>query len=269
MAGLFRFIPGSTPLLINVPHAGTYAPPELAARFTDTARAFPDTDWHVDRLYEFASELGAGLLVATHSRYVVDLNRDPGGAPLYPGLDNTEIVPLLTFTRAPIYRLGHAPGAAEIRTRIAQYWRPYHERLREEVMRLRARHGMALLWDAHSVSSQATRLFDGTLPDLNLGSVKGASADRELIRRTQAVLEKATGFTSVLDGRFTGGYITRHYGRPADGVQALQLEKVWSVYMADEAAPYAYDEARAARLQPVLRQCLQGALEWASEMSDQ
>jgi N-formylglutamate deformylase len=261
MTDLFRFTPGSTPVLISVPHAGTHVPPEILDRLTPEARALPDTDWHVDRLYEFAPQLGVGLLVATHSRYVVDLNRDPAGTPLYPGADNTETVPLATFASAPVYRAGAAPNAAEVQQRIDRYWRPYHDRLATEIAALRRRFGIAVLWDGHSIASRVPRFFEGRLPDLNLGSGSGTTADPGLIRR-MADLLAGSGFSSVLDGRFKGGYITRHYGQPQRGVHALQLEMAEIAYM-DEAPPYRYDAARAARLIAVLREAVAALLAWA------
>src|SRR5690606_941427 len=153
MTEVFRFAPGSTPVLISIPHAGTQIPAELAARMTGEALALPDTDWHVERLYDFATSLGAGLIVATHSRYVVDLNRDPSGKPLYAGADNTELVPLSTFAREAVYRPGLAPDDAEVAQRVARYWKPYHDRIAAELAALKARFGVAVLWDAHSIPS--------------------------------------------------------------------------------------------------------------------
>ncbi|MGQ0663151.1 MAG: N-formylglutamate deformylase [Pseudomonadota bacterium] len=264
MSALFRYAPGTAPVLVNVPHAGTYVPPEILGRFAPAAGALPDTDWHVDRLYEFAGRLGLGLLAATHSRYVVDLNRDPSGAGLYPGADNTELVPLSTFERQPVYRPGQAPDAAEIAARIGDYWQPYHARLKSELDGFRQRFGIAVLWDAHSIRSQVPRFFAGRLPDFNLGSARGTSADPELIARVKARLAAAPGFTSVLDGRFTGGYITRAYGRPRDGVHALQLEMAQASYM-DEAPPYPFLAERARRVEPVLSECLASVLAWLRE----
>lgn len=264
MPDLFRFQPGETPLIVSAPHDGTLVPPEIVKRFTPQARALPDTDWHVSRLYDFAAGLGASTLTATHSRYVVDLNRDPSGEVLYPGADNTEIVPTTTFDRAPIYRDGQTPDPAEVAARVERWFRPYHEQLQSEIERVRARFGFAVLFDAHSIRSEVPRFFRGVLPDLNLGSVRGQSADTELARRAFAVLEGAPGFSAVRDGRFTGGYTTRHYGRPAERVHALQLELAQKTYM-NEAPPFAFREDRAAELRPVLRRLLETLLDWARE----
>lgn len=261
---LFRFTPGSTPLLISFPHVGTFIPDDLAKRMTEAALPLPDTDWHVDRLYDFAASLGAGTLVATHSRYVVDLNRDPAGTPLYPGAQNSELVPLLTFAGEAIYRAGAAPDAAEVARRVERFYVPYHQALAAELSRLTQRFGFALLWDAHSIASRVPRFFSGRLPDLNLGSARGASAAPALVRRVMAVLEAASPFSAVLDGRFTGGYITRHFGRPDRNIHALQLEMAEIAYM-DEAPPYAWDDARATPLKRVLQDVIHTLLTWSPE----
>src|SRR5512141_2348351 len=167
--------PGDTPLVIDVPHAGTHVPPEIAARLTPSARAVPDTDWHVEKLFAFARAAGATLVIATHSRYVVDLNRDPTGAVLYPGADNTELCPTRTFADEAIYVDGSAPDAAEVASRRAAYFDPYHVVLAAEVERVRARHGHVVLLDGHSIRSEVPRFFAGRLPDLNLGTADGAS----------------------------------------------------------------------------------------------
>lgn len=260
----YRFTPGSTPLLVSMPHVGTHMPADLAARMTEAALALPDTDWHVDRLYDFLAAEGAGHLVATHSRYVIDLNRPPDGKPLYPGASNTELCPTTLFDERPIYRPGEAPDAAEVEARLARYWRPYHERLAAELAALRRRFGIALLFDAHSIRSRVPRFFEGRLPDINLGTAGGASADAGLAARLIETAKAATAYRSVLNGRFTGGYITRRYGRPAEGVHAVQLELSQITYM-DEAPPFAFREDLAAGIRPVLRAIVRALLRWAAE----
>jgi N-formylglutamate deformylase len=260
----FTISRGATPLLISFPHVGTVLPQALSRRMTAAALALPDTDWHVDRLYDCAGALGAGLQVATQSRYVIDLNRDPTGQPLYPGAENSELVPLSTFAGQPIYRSGESPGADEIAERVAQQWQPYHRSLAEELDRLKQRFGFAVLWDAHSIASRVPRFFAGRLPDLNLGSARGTSAAPDLVQRVLSVLESSTPFSCVLDGRFTGGYITRHFARPDQGIHALQLEIAEIAYM-DEAPPYAYEAARAAPLKRVLERVMRAILDWAAE----
>jgi N-formylglutamate deformylase len=259
---IFEFSAGTAPLLVSVPHAGTYVPDSIARRLTPEAAAMPDTDWHVEKLYAFAAEAGAGLLVANYSRYAIDLNRDPAGTPLYPGADNTELVPTSTFARQPVYREGQAPGAAEIAERVEKYWKPYHAALAAELAAIRARHGIAVLWDGHSIRSVVPRFFEGRLPDLNLGSASGASADASLVACARDALG-APGMSLVVDGRFKGGYITRNYGKPAAGVHALQLEKAMAAYMA-EPAPYRWDAAVAAPMIERLRRALGAVQAWAA-----
>jgi N-formylglutamate deformylase len=257
----FRWHAGHAPLLVSMPHVGTVVAPEIAARLSPAARPLPDTDWHVDRLYDFLGALGASTLVATQSRYVIDLNRAPDGAPLYPGADNTELCPTTTFDGAPLYRDGGAPDAAEIAARRAAIWQPYHARLRAALAALTARHGRVVLWDAHSIRSRVPRFFAGRLPDLNFGSGGGTAADPDLLRRLSAVAAASPGYTHVVDGRFKGGYITRACGAPAAGVHAVQLELSQITYM-DEDAPYGFREDLATGIRPLLRDLLSTALDW-------
>ena len=267
MTEIYRFTPGDTPLLVSVPHAGTRVPDGLAARLSRAARALPDTDWHVDRLYDFAPAMGASMLVALQSRYVVDLNRDPSGRPLYPGAENTEICPTATFDMEPVYaRAAGPPDAGEVTGRIEAYWRPYHDRLEAEISALRSRFGIAVLFDAHSIRSRVPRFFPGRITDLNLGTASGGSADAELSGLLMVRLSAAPGYSSVRDGRFTGGYITRRYGRPADDTHAVQLEMAQSVYM-DEAPPYDYRPELAEEIRPTLRALLGDMISWAGTRS--
>jgi N-formylglutamate deformylase len=216
-----------------------------------------DTDWHVDKLYEFTKALGVTLLVATHGRTVVDLNRGPDGARLYPGQAETGICPTETFGGEPLYA-GEAPGPAEIADRVGRIWQPYHDTLRSELARVKALHGHAHLLDAHSIRQSVPRLFAGKLPDLNFGTNDGISADRGLVARALAATE-GDGFSQVLDGRFRGGYITRHYGDPENQVHAIQLELAQTTYM-DEDAPETYDPERAAPLIGTLRRLVEALL---------
>ena len=255
----FRCRAGTRPLLISIPHGGTYIPPALARRLTTQARQVPDTDWHLDRLYDFADELGASVLQATHSRYVIDLNRPPDGASLYPGQNVTGLCPIDTFDDAPIYAAGDVPDEREISQRRETVWQPYHRRLADELARLSAEHGRVVLWDAHSIRSVLPRFFEGKLPDLNLGTANGASCDSVLAQSLLAMAEQDTAHTSVLDGRFQGGYITREYGKPAQGVHAVQLEMTQCSYM-QEALPFDYLPDVAAQVQPTVRRLLEAAL---------
>ena len=240
---------GPSHLLVSIPHAGTHLPPEVAAQLNATGRQVLDTDWHVDTLYGFAAEAGATVLAATHSRTVADLNRNPEGGLLYPGQAETTVCPTETFAGAPLYDM--PPDAAEIARRIPPYWQPYHDALAAELARIRAGHGQAILLDAHSIRGSIPRLFAGRLPDLNFGTNSGASAHPALAARAMAATAPH-GFSQVLDGRFRGGHITRHYGRPEAGTHAIQLELAQHTYM-DEDTPLAFDVSRAARLQAALR----------------
>lgn len=262
----YRFTPGDGPLLVSMPHVGTHVPEDMAARMTESARALPDTDWHVDRLYDFLGDLGASVIAATHSRYVIDLNRDPAGKPLYPGASETELCPTTMFDRTPIYRDGGAPDAAEVARRRETVWQPYHDRVSETLAVLKARHGLALLWDAHSIRSEVPRFFEGRLPDLNLGSGGGVTAAPALIERVAEAARSAAagGYSQALDGRFKGGYITRAYGKPEGGIHALQLELSQITYM-DENPPYGFREDLADQVRSVLRRLLETALDWARD----
>jgi N-formylglutamate deformylase len=260
----FVFHQGTQPLLLSIPHMGTFVPPAIAARLTGEARRVPDTDWHLDRLYAFARELGASILQATHSRYVVDLNRPPNDESLYPGQATTGLCPDLTFDGTPVYADGQGVAAAEIGLRRDTWWRPYHEQLRREFDRIRAVHGIALLWDAHSIRSVLPRFFEGKLPDLNIGTASGASCAPGLQERIAAIAQAAPGHTCAVNGRYTGGYITRRYGDPTAGFHAVQLEMTQCSYM-QEQWPFEYREDRAAAIQPHLQRMLQAMLAFAHE----
>ena len=236
---------GSTPLVISMPHVGREIPRDIAARMTPRALAVPDTDWHVERLYAFARDRGAAWLEPQLSRYVVDLNRPPDDAALYPGQVSTGLCPRESFDGEPLYR-GAGPADEEIAARRRDYWQPYHDALATLIAGAHARHGYAVLLDAHSIRSQVPRLFAGRLPDGTLGTNDGRSGDPRLATALVAVVAARPGFSHVLDGRFKGGYITRHYGRPEAGVHALQIELAQSAYMDEATAEY--EVARAAPL---------------------
>jgi N-formylglutamate deformylase len=255
---------GRTPLLLSLPHVGTEIPAALRPAYVPRALEVEDTDWHLAALYDFAIELGASVLVPRHSRYVIDLNRPPENAPMYPGVNNTELCPTRFFSGEPLHHGGMAPDEGQIAERLATYWRPYHDALAGELARLKAAHGHALLWDGHSIRSQLPWLFDGELPALNLGTVSGASCAPSLRGALMATLAGQGRYSHVTDGRFKGGYITRRYGRPAEGVHAVQMEKCWSTYMTEE-PPFEIDPVRAARLRPLLRELLTTMQGWTPD----
>ena len=253
---------GRTPLLISIPHAGTQIPPRQRVHYTERALQVEDTDWHLDRLYAFAKNLGASMLVPQHSRYLIDLNRPSENTPMYAGQNNTELCPTRHFTGEPIYRDGQAPDGAEIRRRVAVYWQPYHDALRDELARLKSAHGHAVLFDAHSIKSELPWLFDGTLPHMNLGTVGGTSCAPALRDALAGVFSAQGDYTHVVDGRFKGGHITRHFGRPGDGVHAVQLEMCWRAYMDEQAPGHAWDEPLAAAVKPLLQALVQTLIDW-------
>jgi N-formylglutamate deformylase len=255
----FTLHQGSAPLLISLPHNGTEIPDEIARQLVPRALNTEDADWHVDRLYAFAKALGASVIVPRYARYVIDLNRPPENAPMYPGQHNTELCPTRFFTGEPMYREGLAPNNAEVQRRMAAYWQPYHAALQGELARMKAAHGRAMLLDGHSIQAELPWLFEGRLPDLNLGTVNGTSCAPALRERLAAIVAAQGAFSHALDGRFKGGYITRHYGRPQDGVHAVQMEMAQHCYLRP---PHAYDEAIAARVQPTLRALAQAMLSW-------
>lgn len=249
MSDVYRFVEGDSPLLVSVPHDGRLIPEEQRARMTQAGLAIPDTDWHVAQLYGFVAELGASLLVARYSRYVVDLNRPPDDGSLYEGQVATGLCPRYTFTGEPLYRNDAPFSQGEVAERVERYWRPYHARLAAALDALRARHGRVFLWDAHSIPSRVPRLFDGELPVLNLGNFDDRSCDPALAQEIYAIAA-ASSYQSVLNGRFKGGFITRCYGDPGNGVQAMQLELAQRAYMNEETLEF--DPVRAARLRDTL-----------------
>lgn len=259
---VLRLTPGTSPILFSVPHAGTDCPDWLAGRLTVSARELPDTDWQVDRLVDFAPGRGHGLLVARATRYLVDLNRPTDDHNLYPGQPTSGLCPVEQFDGQPVCREGEQPDPAEVDRRVHAWWRPYHDALGRELDRLRERHGFAVLFDCHSIAAQVPRLFEGTLPDLNLGTNRGESCDTGL----EAAVAKAmrqTGLSNVLNGRFVGGAITRGYGDPSRDVHALQIEMSWDAYRRDGA----WDPERAARLIDALVGMIEAMERWCATVS--
>jgi N-formylglutamate deformylase len=252
---------GTAPLLVSLPHNGSAIPDDMAARMKRRARGSVDTDWHVAELYDFAREMGASVIKPFASRFVVDLNRPADGHLLYPGQNETGLVPTLLFDGREIYRPGAEPDAAEIADRVERWWKPYHQALAGELARLKAEFGHVVLWEGHSIRSEVPMLFEGRLPDLNLGTADGASCSPGLQARVAAVLERQEDYSFAVNGRFKGGYITRHYGRPSEGVDAIQLELAQLNYMDEDS--FEYLPKKAAQVQvligDMLKVCLEGA----------
>ena len=257
---LFSLKAADGPLILSVPHAGTLIPLDIARRLTPQARGLPDTDWYVDDLYDFAGEIGATVIAANYSRYVIDLNRPPDNQSLYPGQATTGLCPPIMFDGTPIYAGGGEVPAEEVAERHAACWQPWHDRLATEIARVKARHGFALLYDCHSIASRVPRLFDGLLPVLNLGTARTTSCDPEIERRLAAVMA-VSGYTHIVNGRFVGGHITRAFGRPAEGVHAVQMELGCDAYLAENNG-YRPDPGKYARLKPVLRRICETLTAW-------
>jgi N-formylglutamate deformylase len=259
----FHYVPGNVPVVVSIPHVGTHVPPAILERFTPAAKQLPDTDWHVDRLYAFAKELGIHMVVATHSRYVVDLNRATDGQSLYPGKFTTGLCPATLFNGEPLYLEGRGPDKEDVDKRINDYWRPYHNQLNQLLRDLQQSSKRVVLFDAHSICSRVPTLFEGRLPDLNFGTADGVSADKGLAESLVETAQRGP-YSVVLNGRFKGGYITRNYGKPENGVHAVQLELAQANYM-DEEYPFTYDEVNATRLQRVLKELLSFIVQWAGK----
>lgn len=262
----YELTPGSAPLLISIPHLGTQIPAGIRSQLSETSAELRDTDWHLDRLYAFAADLGAAVLRARISRYVIDLNRPPGGESLYPGQTTTGLVPAETFRGEPLYPAGHAPDGTEVERRVKTYYRPYHIALAAELARLKDLHGQVVLWEAHSIASVLPRLFHGKLPDLNFGTADGRACSAALIEEVLEPVRRQTALSHVLNGRFKGGYITRHYGQPSQGVHAIQLEMCQSLYMQEE-PPFSYLPEAAGGVQPLLREMLAAAAQQVQRLA--
>jgi N-formylglutamate deformylase len=257
---MIEVVQGAGPLVLGLPHTGAYMSSEIMARLNGTGQALADADWHVERLYDGLVGDVTTVRTPVH-RYVIDVNRAPGGESLYPGQNTTGLIPLTDFEGAPIWRDGEAPDAAEVEARRETYHAPYHAALAAEMERVRARHGFAILYDCHSIRSRIPYLFDGVLPDLNIGTNGGATCAPGIAAAVQDACA-ASGYTSVTDGRFKGGWTTRHYGRPDEGLHAIQMELAQSTYLTAETPPWRYDTARAETLRATLRPILETLSAW-------
>ncbi|WP_226623342.1 N-formylglutamate deformylase [Alloyangia pacifica] len=244
---------GDSPIVLGLPHTGTYLPDEIFHKLTPRGKELSDTDWHIHTLYEGLLP-GATMVRATFHRYVIDANRPPDGASLYPGQNTTGLVPLTDFDGTPIWL--EQLDEAEIAARRDAFHAPYHAALQAELDRVRAKHGVAILYDCHSIRSHIPFLFDGKLPDFNIGTGKGTTCDPSIEAAAAEVCAAAEGYTSVLNGRFTGGWTTRNYGRPEEGFHAIQMELAQDTHLESEVAPYAYDQSKAAKLRVHLAELL-------------
>ncbi|MFV8869024.1 N-formylglutamate deformylase [Serratia fonticola] len=258
----FEFQSGQLPLLISIPHAGTRLTPAVEKGLTDEARPLQDTDWHIPRLYDFARAMGASILVGNYSRLVIDLNRPADDKPLYTTA-TTGLFPDVLFDGRPSFLPDAAPSDEERAGYLQNIWQPYHQQLQNELARLKAQHGYALLFDAHSIASVIPRLFDGKLPDLNLGTNGGESCPASLSDRLVTCCQQQQQFSHVLNGRFKGGYITRAYGQPQEHQHAVQLELAQVNYMSEQT--FEFDAARAAPLQRLLQQMIESMLVWGEQ----
>ncbi|MEP9367126.1 N-formylglutamate deformylase [Xanthobacter sp. VNH20] len=264
-----RVTRGTAPLVVSLPHTGTEIPDAYRDGLVSLPLARKDCDWWIDILYDFATELNASIVRTAVSRTVIDVNRDPSGVSLYPGQATTELCPITTFDGEPLYHAGRAPDAAAVAARRAAYFDPYHAALAGEIAAARQRHGTVVLYDCHSIRSVIPRLFEGTLPEFNIGTNSGQSCAPELVRAIESLCA-ATGRPHVTDGRFKGGYITRHYGRPPEGVHAVQMELACRAYMHEPLGPVgpdqwpsAYDAAYAAPVRAALRAIFETCLAFA------
>jgi N-formylglutamate deformylase len=249
-----------------MPHAGTGVPKDIKCRLTPEAMLLPDVDWHLPTLYDMAKDFNISVISAEYARYVIDLNRSPENASLYPGQDVTGLCPIDTFAKSAIYLDGKQPDENEIQNRIERYWQPYHQKLATEIQRIHAIHGMAILWDAHSIASHVPRFFSGQLPDLNFGTADSSSCDISLQDALATTMQEsihAKAYNYVFNGRFKGGYITRHYGVPNMNIHALQLEMSQCIYM-EENPPYKYETELAIKVKPLLADLLETCLNWAN-----
>ncbi|WP_312530813.1 N-formylglutamate deformylase [Paracoccus sp. (in: a-proteobacteria)] len=261
---VFETLQGDSPIILGLPHTGTWVPDEIRAKLNARGQILADTDWHIERLYDGLLP-GATTVRALFHRYVIDANRGPDDASLYPGQNTTGLVPVTDFDGEPIWL--ENPSDAEIAARKATYHAPYHAALAAEIERVKARHGVAILYDCHSIRSHIPFLFEGTLPDFNIGTNNGATCDASIEQATFAICA-ASGRTHVLNGRFKGGWTTRHYGQPQDGVHAIQMELAQASHLTTEAVPFSYDEEKAEAMRVHLRKILDALAELAPQLAN-
>ena len=251
----FELHRGNSPLILGFPHTGTYVPSEIAAKLNDTGQVLADTDWHIHELYADLLP-GASTIRALFHRYVIDANRDPRDVSLYPGQNTTGLIPLTDFDGLPIWNSGAAPDEGETVRRLQTFHAPYHVAFAAEIARVKREHGVAIVFDCHSIRSHIPFLFEGKLPDLNVGTVDGTSCSSDIEAAAVHVAGNSGGYTSILNGRFKGGWTTRHYGQPLDGVHAIQLELAQDSHLVSETPPFDLDTAKASQLRKTLGEML-------------
>ncbi len=252
----FEVKQGSSPVIIGLPHTGTNVPDDIWARLNDNGRILADTDWHIHKLYDGLLE-NATTVRATFHRYCIDANRDPEGVSLYPGQNTTSLIPTTDFDGLAIWKEGEEPNSDDIQDRLSRFHKPYHDAFAAEIERVKNIHGIAIVYDCHSIRSHIPFLFEGTLPDFNIGTDMGKTCAAEIEAIAVDVTSKASGYSSILNGRFKGGWTTRYYGQPQNRVHAIQMELAQKTHLASESLPFAYDEAKAERLRVHLKTLLQ------------
>jgi N-formylglutamate deformylase len=259
---VFNVKQGSSPVILSFPHTGTEVPADILEKLSDNGRILADTDWHIEKLYD-GLLANATTVEAKFHRYVIDANRDPSGASLYPGQNTTSLVPLTDFDGKPIWKAGQEPDEAEVKRRLKEFHAPYHAALSAEIARVKAEHGIAVLYDCHSIRSHIPFLFEGKLPDFNIGTDMSTTCNAGIEAIAVEVTSQAEGYTSILNGRFKGGWTTRYYGRPGENVHAIQMELAQSSHLASEEPPFDLNPAKAERLRQYLKQILTGIEQFA------
>jgi N-formylglutamate deformylase len=253
---VFEVQQGVSPIILGLPHTGTDVPDDIFQRLNANGKILADTDWHIHTLYD-------GLLPdvttvrAKFHRYVIDANRDPEGVSLYPGQNTTGLISTTDFDGKAIWNQGQEPTEADIKTRLKKFHAPYHAALKAEIDRIKAIHGIAVLYDCHSIRSLIPFLFEGRLPDFNIGTDSGRSCHSSIEQAVQEITADAKGFTSILNGRFKGGWTTRHYGKPEQGIHAIQMELTQASHLSTEAPPFTYEKDKAAKLRKTLKLILE------------
>ena len=256
----FTFQRGSLPLLISIPHNGSQIPDGIAESMTADGKSSRDTDWFLDQLYDLPELADASRIVAEYSRYVIDLNRPRDNQSLYPGQTTTGLIPETCFDGSVVYKAGSQPNAAEVERRIETIWQPYHDQIDTELQRMRNENGIAVLIEAHSIASEVPRLFEGVLPDFNIGTNQGQSCCNSMTEAVMSVLKGQSNYSHVLNGRFVGGYITRYFGRPDEQIHAIQIELSQKTYLNE--SDLSWNDESAVRVQKVFGDVMAAITNW-------